>query len=639
MPHPKLTALSLLLAGLLLISGCNEKAPANSLDTQTTAADGEITLLGAPLSDYSIVRSDSADSGVVEISKAMRDALLNGCGAKLALATDWVDKKGGSEKPSRAILIGETNYPESEGIADNLKVNDYVLRAAGSCLAVAAGSAEAYSSAISYLTDYLASVKGIADGYSYEYRGEYAVSELNFGTKKLAGVSVTANKIDMAAAEKLAAGISEKAGLPASAKGEYSSADIVIQRPEPYNQPSYSGYDYFGYTVEYKDGRVFITGGGDSALIAAVDDFLAHLNGGNVTIDNGFKLTGSAESEISGSIRGLSANELVAEMGIGINLGNTFDAYSDDPASKAAASLDSETLWYSPRITRDMIGDLREAGFTTLRIPVTWYRHLDGDGNIDIKWLGRVQEIVNYALDAGFHVIINTHHEDDWLKTSEENYAAKEKKFLRIWTQVAARFRNYGDYLAFEGLNEPRVKGGKDEWSGGTEENRAVLNRLNAAFIKAVRDDGGNNAGRLLIIPTLAASAADIAMNSLEIPDRNTAVSVHAYMPYSFAMDEKGETTFTDSAKKTIDSTLDRILTAFVSKGTPVIMGEFGTLTIKPEAEVAKWAEYYVTSAYKRGIMCIWWDDNGGFKLYNRASREWIRPEVNKALFSAYEGK
>ena len=107
-------------------------------------------------------------------------------------------------------------------------------------------------------------------------------------------------------------------------------------------------------------------------------------------------------------------------MGNGINLGNTMEACNngksggnttDDPAFY-------ETMWGQPVTTPEMLKGMKAAGFDSIRIPVAWMTnaaHLDrGDYTINAKYMDRVEEIVNYALDAGMFVILNDHWDGGW---------------------------------------------------------------------------------------------------------------------------------------------------------------------------------------------------------------------------------
>ena len=93
-------------------------------------------------------------------------------------------------------------------------------------------------------------------------------------------------------------------------------------------------------------------------------------------------------------------------LNIGWNLGNTFDAVDCEWLSD---KLDYESAWVKVKTTPQLFETLKEAGFTSVRIPVSWHNHVSGDDfTIDAQWLARVKEVVGYALDLGFYVILNT---------------------------------------------------------------------------------------------------------------------------------------------------------------------------------------------------------------------------------------
>lgn len=59
--------------------------------------------------------------------------------------------------------------------------------------------------------------------------------------------------------------------------------------------------------------------------------------------------------------------ELVQDMGIGINLGNTYESYGDWIAQWGNGSVESyETAWGSPVITKEIIEGYAKEGFGVL---------------------------------------------------------------------------------------------------------------------------------------------------------------------------------------------------------------------------------------------------------------------------------
>ena len=201
-----------------------------------------------------------------------------------------------------------------------------------------------------------------------------------------------------------------------------------------------------------------------------------------------------------------------------------------------------------------MIDKVKEMGFNTMRFPVTWGGHVGQapDYKINKEWLDRVEEVVNYALSNDMYAIINLHHENSWLVPTYAQEKRSTEQLVKIWEQVATRFKDYGDYLIFETMNEPRVENSPNEWSGGTPENRQVINNFNLAAVNTIRSTGGNNAKRHIMIPAHAASAIDVALNDLVIPnnDDRIIISIHNYSPYFFAMDVNGTASWGSSSDR-----------------------------------------------------------------------------------------
>lgn len=354
-----------------------------------------------------------------------------------------------------------------------------------------------------------------------------------------------------------------------------------------------------------------------------------------------------ADTRPLGEMRGLTSAELISEMGTGWNLGNTMDADG------------GETGWGNPVTTKEMIDEIHNAGFDTIRIPTTWKEHMGGapDYTVDGEWIKRVEEIIGYALENDMYVILNTHHETDWIKPQYEGLDDVKVQFAALWTQIAEYFKDYGDHLIFEGLNEPRIVGGANEWNGGTEEGRDCLNQLNDVFVETVRKTGGNNETRTLLITTFAAQSVSSAINALTIPDdKYVGVSIHAYTPYRFTYDSVGESwntaVFDDSCAAEIDSLFASLNDTFVSKGIPVIITEYGSVSkmidkdwyISNTDEVVKWASHYIGAAEKYGIPCVWWDNgyhesgNELFGIFNRRELTWYEPEIVEAIINSLKG-
>lgn len=350
--------------------------------------------------------------------------------------------------------------------------------------------------------------------------------------------------------------------------------------------------------------------------------------------------TSSAGSEESGSdvskthtndpMTVTSAKDLVAQMKVGWNLGNTMDA-------TGGSGIDAETSWGNITTTKMMIDAVKNAGFNVFRLPVSWGTHLDENYNVDPAWMDRVQEIVNYGIDNDMFVILNTHHEE-WYMPVESDVDEDLKELEALWTQIAERFKGYNEKLIFEGVNEPRLRGDGAEWTGTTE-SREIVNKYAKTFVETVRATGGNNADRCLMVTPYAASSSATNMQALEIPEDSDKiiVSIHAYLPYSFALDTAGTDVYNPN-DKSIPDLFENIKYYFLDNDIPVIIGEFGSVNKMNDEDRIKCVTDYLTTAKEYGVPCVWWDngtrvgDGENFGLLDRTDCTWYFPGIMEAI-------
>lgn len=326
-------------------------------------------------------------------------------------------------------------------------------------------------------------------------------------------------------------------------------------------------------------------------------------------------------------MRNITTMELVRDMGIGINLGNTFESCGDWIAQWGDGSVQSyETAWGSPVITQEMIQGYADAGFGVLRIPVAWSNLMGENYTVSEDYLAAVREVTDWTLEAGMYAIINVHHDNGWMADFPSDTEECMYHYTRIWEQVSDAFSDYGDYLIFESLNE---EGCWDEvwnqYSGsadGKEEVFSLLNEINQTFVDTVRGSGGNNSVRHLLI---AGYATNIELTSDELyhmpadPAGRCAVSVHYYTPPAFAILEEDAdwgkcrgTWGTEADFKELEKYMEMLKTNFIDKGIPVIMGEYGCpKKNKDEESVRLFLTSVCKSAYDRRICPILWDITG----------------------------
>ena len=331
-------------------------------------------------------------------------------------------------------------------------------------------------------------------------------------------------------------------------------------------------------------------------------------------------------------LKNVTSKDIVDQLGFGWNLGNTFDAWN----SSQNQGLDSETCWGNPKTTPELIDFLVKTGFKAIRIPVTWHNHLIDDRyTIDPQWMGRVKTVVDWCLERGLYVILNTHHDNAEQRKGQLTYgkgyypllkdiAESEKFIYNVWKQIATAFNNgYDHHLIFEGLNEPRTIGMEHEWwydekDETCKESALVLNEFHRLIHKAIRETGGNNAKRFIMITALSAGFGATINSPLQFPDdskynptnNKLILSVHMYAPYELVMKpDMDNTKFTDEYKEQLYDNFKEVYRKYVAKGTHVIIGEMGFVNKNNTEDRIEWGKFYMNSCRKLQFSAFIWDN------------------------------
>ncbi|MGW8444173.1 cellulase family glycosylhydrolase [Paenibacillus sp. S33] len=331
-----------------------------------------------------------------------------------------------------------------------------------------------------------------------------------------------------------------------------------------------------------------------------------------------------------------SMQSYVEAMQPGWNLGNSLDAVGAD-----------ETAWGNPRITQALIQQIAAQGYKSIRIPVTWDKHMGGAPNYTVEsaYMNRVEEVVRWALDANLYVMINIHHDSwTWISSMEPKHDEVLARYNALWTQIAQRFKDQPNKLMFESINEPRFSEG-----GTTDEAKMnqMLHELNVSFHKIVRASGGKNATRPLVLPGLDTSPAQAKINELyntitKLNDPNLIATVHYYGFWPFSVNIAGYTTFEKDTKNDIVQTFDNVYNTFVAKGIPVIIGEYGLLGfdkntgVIEQGEKLKFFEFLTYYMKEKKITGMLWD-NG--QHLNRTTYKWSDPELFNVIKSSLKGR
>jgi endoglucanase len=350
---------------------------------------------------------------------------------------------------------------------------------------------------------------------------------------------------------------------------------------------------------------------------------------------------------------GSDAHALAKKMKLGWNLGNSLEACSNEFSA-------SEILWGNPKTTKDLITFIKQSGFNAVRIPTAWSGYIEDRATHKIKdeWIMRVREVVDYCVENDMYTIINIHWDGGWLENNpvyskQKDVNAKQKA---LWEQIAVAFRDYDEHLLFAGTNEVHA-----DYNRPTKEHLEVQMSFNQTFVDAVRSTGGKNAWRTLIAQGYNTNIT-YTNESLILPKDPTLnrmmAEVHYYDPYDFTLDETasgkylwgkefaGNPNSSNWGQEAwLEKEFDLMQKKFVSKGVPVILGEYaatyrGNLTGSALQNHKKARYNYIyevtKSAKENGLIPFYWDNGGtganASGIFDRNTRTVAHPDLLDAL-------
>ncbi|MDD3171530.1 MAG: glycoside hydrolase family 5 protein [Bacilli bacterium] len=289
--------------------------------------------------------------------------------------------------------------------------------------------------------------------------------------------------------------------------------------------------------------------------------------------------------------------------------------------------------------------ELLKVGINAIQVPINWCTYSDDDFNIDIDTLIRLQEIVDAAVERDMYIIIGSYdsYDDTWATLNYNNYKKLMATTVKIWTQIGEYFEGYDEHLLFEYLNEPRDYVTNDT-VGYTEAISNILNDANQLFVDTIRNLGGNNKYRHLLITTYWSTFSQKIINDFIIPDdERVIINLHNYAPFKLVHDNSYTTTsWSEKAADyqiELQNDMKMIYDNFISKQIPVLLTEFASRDKNNTPERAKWLRYYLSLAENYGLPCFWWDTgtyttetSQTFSLFDRADNTWLFPELTEVI-------
>jgi endoglucanase len=322
----------------------------------------------------------------------------------------------------------------------------------------------------------------------------------------------------------------------------------------------------------------------------------------------GIALLGSAaraQTPAPAAYEPVSAEAQLARMGRGLNV------------------LAFDPIWAggTPRFRAKHFAEIKKAGFSTVRVNLLAFSHMDAQGRLDPAWLEKLDWVVKTALDNGLIVILDEHDYDPCSKDAQTCRA----ELTAFWEQVAPRYRGAPNTVLFELLNEPYGKLTPEVW-----------NDLLASTLKVVR---ATNPTRTVVIgPAMWNSLGELKDLRLPEDDRNLVVTFHYYAPMQFTHQgaswvegTKGLHGVTwgdakDLAKLNAD--LDTVTAWSTAHRRPIFLGEFGVYDKSgtPLELRARYESAVARAAEARNFAWAHWEFDSDFIAWDMKKDAWVKP-------------
>jgi len=303
------------------------------------------------------------------------------------------------------------------------------------------------------------------------------------------------------------------------------------------------------------------------------------------------------------------------------------DAFAQNQEmGRGVAVLAGDPGWDDPakaRFEPRHFGLIHRAGFSTVRMVLNSFDHMDASYKLDPKWLARLDVMVQAALDQGLTVILDEHD----YEICGKDAALCKVKLNAFWSQVAPRFRDAPNKLVFEMLNEPHEALTAELWNQQLVETLAIIRASNATRNVIIGPDNWNGIE---------------ALPKLELPDDpHIIVTVHYYHPMEFTHQgaswvpqykQLGVSWGSDADYALLNKELDFVKAWADANKRPIFLGEFGAYENGAMADRAKWTSAVARGAEARGFSWSYWQFDHDFIVYDIDKEAWVEPILHALI-------
>lgn len=321
-------------------------------------------------------------------------------------------------------------------------------------------------------------------------------------------------------------------------------------------------------------------------------------------------LSGITKSEAAEGAAAPDAFALNQKLGRGVNI------------------LGYDPIWRSReqgRFKAEYFQKLKAAGFSSVRINLHAFRHMDAQNNMSASWFAVLDWAVREAQAQNLVAILDLHD----FQPLGQDPAGNKEKFLTFWRQLAAHYQNAPATVLFEVLNEPHEKLTPELWNEYFAEALQIIRQTNPTRTVIVGPGQWNQIDRL---------------GDLKLPaqDRNLIVTIHFYEPFAFThqgaswTNQKDKLGFdwTGAAEEVaaLNRAFDKAEAWSKANQRPLFLGEFGAYDRGPLDSRVRWTAAVARAAEARGWSWAYWQFDSDFIVYDVKREAWVEPILNALI-------
>ena len=310
------------------------------------------------------------------------------------------------------------------------------------------------------------------------------------------------------------------------------------------------------------------------------------------------------------------------------------------------------------RFTKKDFQNIKSLGCDVIRLPINLHAMTSGapDYTLDPLFLSFLDQAIDWSEELNIYMILDNHSFDPSVATSP----AIEDVLIKVWPQLANRYKSRSDFLLYEILNEPH--GIADNVWASIQQ--SVINAIRSEDNKHFIIVGGgnyNSYASLANLPNYAdpkliytfhfydpflfthqgASWVEpslVPLNNMPFPYKASSMPG---LPGSFTgtwIEGAYNNYANDGTIAKVKQLLDVAVNFKTSRNVPVFCGEFGVyMPNSNETDRVAWYKEVKNYLMQKGIPWTMWDYTGGFGLFEKNSNEWFEYDLNVPLLESLD--